>query len=195
MSLAHAAAALLGLVAARLGGGAADRAIGALLAALYAVPSVLVAWALARAFGPSAALAVPALAVAVSLVASPASQERMAALEALRLDAARAARARGASWPRLLFVHTLRSTALVPATLFGLDLPIALTGACVVERAFGIGGLGEDIVTAIRTHDVSFLMAFGICSAAITAALLVGADAACALLDPRFRELIAKESA
>lgn len=126
---------LLGLLAGERGG-LVDSALGGLVDLVLAFPGLLLAVALAAVLGPSALNTVLALS-AVGWV----PYARLARAEGRRvatLDYVAAARAAGASRPRLLLRHLLPNVAgvlLVQATLH-------LAGAILAESALSFLGLG-----------------------------------------------------
>ncbi|MER3485088.1 MAG: hypothetical protein C4345_03025, partial [Chloroflexota bacterium] len=70
-----------------------------------------------------------------------------------------AARAKGLSEPRLVYRHLLPNIIPPLLTLFGLRLGAIAGGAIVVERVFGIPGLGLLGFEALRARDYPVLQA------------------------------------
>ena len=71
----------------------------------------------------------------------------------LQEDFALAARARGLSTGRILIVHALRPSSLSLVTVLGLVLASLIGGTIIVESAFSLPGMGNLLVTAVRSHD------------------------------------------
>jgi ABC-type dipeptide/oligopeptide/nickel transport system permease component len=180
----------LGLLSAWRHRGAIDAACGWTVLLLFALPWPFVAWLLltlgARGW------AAGALGATLALVGAPSRQTRVAALDVLRAEPMRFARAKGVHPMRLLLVHGARSSTLVAFAMLPLDFPLALSGACVLEHALGLHGIGRALIAAANDRDVSFLMAFGLAATAANAVLLVGSDLACAWLDPRVRRVLSR---
>jgi len=130
-------------------------------------------------------LVLPTAVLALGLLASPTRQVRAALASSFAQEHVRASLARGASPSRALFVHALRTALLPVATLATLEAPMALGGAFVVERVFGLDGLGEATIAAVRTRDTSWLMAVSILTAATAAVGVIITDLAYVLFDPR----------
>jgi len=102
-------------------------------------------------------------------------------------DHVRVARAKGASWPRAIFVHGLRN-ALVPiATLAVLDLGALVGGAVVTEKLFRWPGMGQMAVEALLNRDGPVIAATVLVAsiAVVLSTLLL--DVLTYLLDPRLR--------
>lgn len=99
-----------------------------------------------------------------------------------------AARARGLSERRILWVHTLRPALLPVVTLLGLSLPFLVSGSVVIETVFAWPGVGLALLQAAHARDLPVIMAITILGAA---AVMVGslvADVLYAVVDPRARE-------
>ena len=87
-------------------------------------------------------------------------------------------------------MHALRNALLPVVTLATLEAPMALGGAFVVERVFGLEGLGEATIGAVQTRDTSWLMAVSIFTAATATLGVIITDLAYTALDPRLAATI-----
>jgi peptide/nickel transport system permease protein len=99
-----------------------------------------------------------------------------------------AARARGISENRILWIHTLRPALLPVITLLGLSLPFLVSGSVVIETVFSWPGIGLSLLQAAHARDVPVIMAITLLGAV---AVIVGnlvADLLYAAVDPRARE-------
>ena len=92
------------------------------------------------------------------LLVSPLGQGRALLAEVDLSDYIRNAHALGMSPVRIAFRHALRNAALPLVALASVEMPTALRRRFVVEKAFGISGLGEETVRAVQTHDVAWLV-------------------------------------
>ncbi len=133
-------------------------------------------------------LALPALTLGLIGAAATARYQRAAMLEVIRQDFIRTARAKGLG-DFAVARHALRNALLPTITLFGLALPMLLSGAVLVETVFAWPGMGRLAVDAVQSRDY-----FLVTGAAILAALAVVAGNALAdvlvrLADPRAREI------
>ncbi len=98
-----------------------------------------------------------------------------------------AARARGLPEWRLLWVHALRPALLPVVTLFGLSLPILVSGSVVVETIFSWPGMGQVAYNAARARDVPLILGATLIGAV---AVILGnliSDVLYAAVDPRAR--------
>ena len=200
----------LGVLAARRRGGAADHLlrVGSLL--LYALPTFWLGlmalllfayrWPLFPAGHTGAAdgtggtgellrhLALPALVLGLSGAGALLRLVRGSMLAALPDEPLRAARARGLSERRVVWVHGLRRAAAPLLQLLGLSLPALLGGALVVEVVFSWPGLGRVTYLAVQTRDLPLVLACTAWSGALVVLGSLLADLATAAADPRVRE-------
>jgi peptide/nickel transport system permease protein len=97
------------------------------------------------------------------------------------------ARAKGLSDRAVTWHHAWRNALFPVITLFGLWLPILVTGSVFVEAVFAWPGLGSLAAAAVGGRDYPLLMGASVLVAAlvVTGGLLT--DLAYALLDPRVR--------
>jgi peptide/nickel transport system permease protein len=129
---------------------------------------------------PVTCLALPAIAMLARFVREGVSAE-------LEREYVRAGRARGLSERRLLLRHALPN-ALVPfITVIGLHLPHVFAGSVVIERVFGIPGMGLLAFEAIGTRDYPVVMGVAAVMALVTLVSTFLADAGAAAADPRLR--------
>ncbi|HEY3594732.1 MAG TPA: ABC transporter permease subunit [Polyangiaceae bacterium] len=184
-ALALAYALVLAVASARAlrGGSWIDRSVsGASLLACITPTACLATW-IASHMGGGVLAGVAVLSLAI--VPSPLAQLRTALLEENRRGYVTTARALGFGAARLLFRQTLREALLPIVALASVELPLALSGAFVVEKAFGLHGLGDETVRAVQTHDVAWLVGLVFVTSLTVTLASIGADLATALLDPR----------
>ena len=108
---------------------------------------------------------------------------------ALAQDYVRTARAKGLGAGRVVLRHALPN-ALIPAlALLGLDLGALLGGGTVlVEVVFGLHGIGRLTYDALRTLDLSMVMACVLYGSVLVVLANGAVEALQALLDPRRTE-------
>jgi peptide/nickel transport system permease protein len=98
-----------------------------------------------------------------------------------------AARARGASRRRVLALHALPAAAGPVLTLIGLQLPLLVSGALVVEVVFGWPGMGRVTYDAVMAQDLPVVLAAVLLATILVVLGSLIADVGLALLDPRVR--------
>ena len=101
----------------------------------------------------------PAFAIAAPMAASFTRILRTALIETLYRDHVRVARSLGYSGA-FIFVHYVFRNALIPyVTVIGLQVRYLLGGTVVVERIFGIPGIGALMVDAAFGRDYGLVQA------------------------------------
>jgi peptide/nickel transport system permease protein len=132
-------------------------------------------------------LVLPALTLGIFGAALYARLSREELTSALGADFVRTARAKGASEPRVLFVHAFRG-ALVPIlTVLVLDLGTLIGGAVVTERLFRWPGLGQLTVDALVNRDGPVVLGTVLFGAAAVLLSTLVLDVIHVALDPRLR--------
>ncbi len=132
-------------------------------------------------------LAMPALVLGIDSIAGYSRYVRSSMVEIIRQDYVRTARAKGLSEQIVIYKHALRNAMIPVVTLFGMSIPMLVSGAVVTETIFAWPGLGRLMITAAGARDYPVLMALTVLSAV---AVVIGnfiADLLYALVDPRVR--------
>lgn len=211
LTVAVAAAVVLGLWAGRRPGGLVDRVIVALGVFLAATPSFIYALGVVLVFAvtlrvipaggaapigeqPSLAsigpyLIAPALVLAVTQLPWPLLAVRQATVEAIGSDAVENARARGVPAGVVLRRHAAPMSLMPLVTLVGGRLSELVVGAVIVEAVFGWPGLAEATVASAKDVDFPLLAV----TTVLTTVLVMGgslvSDVAYKILDPRVRDV------
>lgn len=129
----------------------------------------------------------PALAIAAPMAASFTRILRACLIDTMHRDYVRAATSFGFS-RRLVFVHFVFRNALIPyVTVIGLQIRYLLGGTVVIERIFGIPGLGALIVDATFARDFPLIEACVVTFLLGVVSVNLVTDIICTLLNPRLR--------
>jgi peptide/nickel transport system permease protein len=130
-------------------------------------------------------LTLPAAALAVSSLAIVARVTRASVREEFGREHVQTAISRGIPYPQLVRRHVLRNAAIPITTISGITIASLIAIAAVVERAFGLNGLGAYLVAAANSKD--FAVVQGISLVLVTAFVVVNVlvDVLYAILDPR----------
>lgn len=175
------------IVSAARPGGPGDVALGVATAVSIALPPVWIAMLLLGALsGGGYVLPVLSMTLVPTFVVS--RYARAALVEATGQPWAVAARARGTSTLRVVAVHALRASSAQLAPLGAIMTAYLFGSSMVIERVFGIRGLGEVLLDASSHGDAPLII--GVCvlvGGAIALASAI-ADVAAYALDPRERE-------
>ena len=130
---------------------------------------------------------VPAVILGTSLSAVTMRLTRTMMLEVLRQDYIRTARAKGLSEAPIVTRHALRNALIPVVTLIGLQAPLLIGGAVIMEQIFVIPGMGLLLLEAVGQRDYPIItgvfLVLGLCVMVIN--LLV--DLSYGTLDPRVR--------
>jgi peptide/nickel transport system permease protein len=132
-------------------------------------------------------LALPLLTVAFLAVWSTALMVRNIVLGTLHEDFIMAGRARGLPERKVLFGHSLRTSAPPIATMATVGLFASMWGSFLVEPVFQMRGIGTLFLDAIRSTDVATLFALLVTITGATQLALMILDLAYGRLDPRIR--------
>ena len=129
-----------------------------------------------------------ALAIVVGVAVSLAPDIRLYRtffLDEINQDYVRTARAKGLSEMRVMWVHVLRNAAIPIVTNVLLQLPGLLAGAFLIERFFGIPGIGREVILAVERSDFPIIKAVTIYVAVATMVVNLAADLLYKMIDPR----------
>jgi peptide/nickel transport system permease protein len=130
----------------------------------------------------------PALAIAAPMAATFTRILRTSLVENLHQDHVRAARAFGHGRV-FVFVHHVFRNALIPfVTVIGLQIRYLLGGTVVIERIFGIPGVGALMVDGAFGRDYPIVQACALTFLLCVLAANFMTDMVCASLNPKARE-------
>ena len=132
-------------------------------------------------------LVLPAVTLCIVSLAATMRYQRRAMIEVLRRPYIATARAKGLPESQVRHRHAWRNALFPVLTLFGLWLPILVTGAVFVESVFAWPGLGLLAADAVGARDYPLLMGTASLAAGLVVAGGIVTDLAYALLDPRVR--------
>jgi peptide/nickel transport system permease protein len=132
-------------------------------------------------------LFLPAAVLGLASAAAMTRFVRAGLLQALGQEFIRAARARGLGGGRVMFVHALRNALIPVINLIGLSLPILISGSLITEVVFAWPGMGRLTYEAIRSQDLSIVLATTMLATLLVLLGSLAADLAMALVDPRIR--------
>ncbi len=96
---------------------------------------------------------VPAILLGLSMSAVTMRMTRTMMLEVMRQDYVRTARAKGLSEVAVILRHALRNGLIPVVTLIGLQVPLLIGGAVIMERIFVVPGMGLLLLEAISQRD------------------------------------------
>lgn len=106
-------------------------------------------------------------------------------VEELNQDYVRTARAKGISERVMLFKHVLRNALIPVVTAVTTSLPFLVLGSMLLERFFGIPGMGNELLLAVDKSDFPVIKAITITIAISTMVFNLLADVLYKWIDPR----------
>jgi ABC-type dipeptide/oligopeptide/nickel transport system permease component len=138
-------------------------------------------------WGTPAHFIMPAFALGFASSALFARLTRASLLEVLNEDYIRTARAKGLSERTVLNVHALKNALIPVVTVIGPLFAALVTGTFVVEKIFGIPGMGKYFIDSIGNRDYPVIMGTTLLYASLLVIANLFVDLAYAWLDPRIR--------
>lgn len=200
MCLGLLAGTALGVIAALRQNTAADYGVMTVAVAGVALPGFVVGPLLALVFGlhlrllPVAGweadlrhLTLPAVTLALPVIAYVARLTRGSLLEVLHANFVRTARARGLGEARVIWRHALQPALLPVVSYLGPATAAVITGSLVVETVFALPGTGRYLVQGAINRDYTLVMGMVVLYGSFTLSCNLVADLLYAWLDPRVR--------
>ena len=132
-------------------------------------------------------LIMPMMVLAVGMAGTNIRYIRSAVLEILGKDYLRTARAKGIGRRKVTVRHALRNALVTVVTIFGMQLPMLLGGAVIVEQVFSWPGLGLMTMSAINARDYPVIMGVCLLSAVVVLLGNLLTDILYAVVDPTIR--------
>jgi peptide/nickel transport system permease protein len=132
-------------------------------------------------------LALPALVLAVQIVAVYSRYMRASMLEILHSDFLRTARAKGIKERRVVFRHAMRNALIPITTQLAIDIGTIAAGLIITETVFQWPGMGPLFINAMNSGDFPLALAWVMVTVFFVVLFNLLADLMYAVLDPRIR--------
>ena len=130
---------------------------------------------------------VPALVLGTSLSAVTMRMTRTMMLEVLRQDYIRTAWAKGLQERTVILRHAVRNSLIPVVTLIGLQAPLLIGGAVIIEQIFVLPGMGLMMLEAVNQRDYPVIMGVVLFGAIVFYTMNLVVDLSYHFLDPRVR--------
>jgi peptide/nickel transport system permease protein len=137
--------------------------------------------------GNLAQMVVPAVILGTSLSAVTMRLTRTMMLEVLRQDYIRTAQAKGLSERPVVVRHALRNALIPIVTLVGLQTPLLIGGAVIMEQIFVIPGMGLLLLEAVGQRDYPIITGVFLILGISVMLINLLVDLSYGTLDPRVR--------
>lgn len=129
----------------------------------------------------------PTIALSMFVIATVARFMRTELVEVLGSDYILLAEAKGLSAPKVIFRHSIRNALIPVVTVLGPLTVSLMTGSLVIERVFGIPGIGDLLVTAISVNDLNVIIAVAFFYSMFYILMQLFIDILYGIIDPRIR--------
>ncbi len=129
----------------------------------------------------------PVIVLSLPLIAVISRLVRAGMIETLNSNYVRTARAKGLPEHTVVIRHALKTALLPLVSYLGPACAAIITGSLVVEKIFGVPGLGKSFVLGALQRDYTVVMGVVILYAVLVIALNLIADVLYAVLDPRVK--------
>jgi peptide/nickel transport system permease protein len=130
----------------------------------------------------------PALVLGMTLSAVTMRMTRTMMLEVLRQDYIRTAWAKGLNERLVVLRHALRNALIPVVTLIGLQAPLLIGGAVIIEQIFVIPGMGLMLIDAVSQRDYPVISGLFLVVGVGVMSINLIVDLSYGLLDPRVRQ-------
>ena len=132
-------------------------------------------------------IVLPVTALAIGSIAAIAQQLRNSVISVYNQDYVRTLRSRGLPSRSILLKHVLRNASPPAMTMLSLQFIAAMSGAAIVERVFGLQGLGAVAINASADSDIQVIMGLLLFTVLIVVIVNLVVDALYAALNPKVR--------
>jgi oligopeptide transport system permease protein len=129
----------------------------------------------------------PSVALAALPTAFIARLTRSNMLEVLSMDYIKTAHSKGLSEITVIFKHGLRNGLLPVVTYLGMLTANILTGSFIIEKIFGIPGLGQWFINSITNRDYTVIMGLTVFYSLILLTAIFLVDLIYGWIDPRIK--------
>ena len=137
--------------------------------------------------GNLAVLIIPSLILGTASAAATMRMTRTMMLEVLRQDYIRTAWSKGLKERVVIMRHTVKNALIPVVTLIGLQLPILVGGAVIMENIFNLPGLGRLMVLVLEQRDYPVVSGINLFFATAVVLFNLLIDLIYPYLDPRVR--------
>ena len=133
-------------------------------------------------------ITLPVISLAIGSIAAIAQQLRNSVINVYSKDYVRTLRSRGLSSRNILLTHVLRNASPPALTMLSLQFIAALSGAAIVERVFGLQGLGSVAIMASGNSDIMVIMGMLLYTVLIVVGVNLVIDIVYGFLNPKVRK-------
>jgi peptide/nickel transport system permease protein len=138
-------------------------------------------------FGHLHSMFLPALTVALGLIAILVRSLRASLLEVFESDYITTARSKGLPERRVLIHHALRNAIISTISVLAVSIGFLVGGTLIIEQVYALPGIGQLMINSILQRDFPVVQAVTLVFAIMVVVVYLLADILHAALDPRVR--------
>ncbi|MCR4750763.1 MAG: ABC transporter permease [Eubacterium sp.] len=132
-------------------------------------------------------LFLPSLALSMNMVALIARITRSNMIEQLNSNYATTAVAKGIPYRTIVLKHCLKNAVIPVITVASIQVGSMIIGAVLVENVFALGGIGDILISSIKSSDYPVVQSITLLMVALFVIINLIVDIVYALIDPRIR--------
>ena len=130
---------------------------------------------------------IPSVILGTASAAGTMRMTRTMMLEVLRQDYIRTAWAKGLKERVVIMRHALKNALIPVVTLIGMQLPLLVSGAVIMENIFNLPGIGRLMVNALNNREYPVVSGINLVFATMVVGVNLMIDLIYPYLDPRVR--------
>ena len=127
----------------------------------------------------------PAFILGMGLTGSTMRMTRTMMLEVLRQDYTRTAWAKGLTERVIVIRHALKNALIPVITIIGMQIPMLIGGAVIIEQIFVLPGMGRLLLDALSQRDYPVVSAVNLVLATFVIVINLLVDLTYGWMDPR----------
>ncbi|SSC13062.1 conserved membrane protein of unknown function [Mesotoga infera] len=132
-------------------------------------------------------LLLPAVAIALPLIAAVIRYTRNTVMEQMKNDYVRLAFSKGLKMNAVLFRHVLKNALIPVITVLGMITANILSGSIVIEQVFTLPGVGRLLINAISVRDLPLVQGMVLYISLVIVVTNFLIDIVYTLIDPRIK--------
>jgi peptide/nickel transport system permease protein len=133
-------------------------------------------------------LVLPGVTLGTAVAAEITRQLRGSLYDVLQQDFIRTARANGLRGSTVIAKHGLKNAAVPVVTVIGFQIGFLLGGSVIVERVFGLPGLGDLAIRAVLQRDIPMIQGIVVGTAVVVMLVNLAVDLSYGYLNPKVRQ-------
>jgi peptide/nickel transport system permease protein len=132
-------------------------------------------------------LVLPGVTLGTAVAAEITRQLRGSLYDVMQQDYIRTARAGGLRGSAVIAKHGLKNAAVPVVTVIGFQLGFLLGGSVIVERVFGLPGLGDLAIRSVLQRDIPMIQGIVVVTAVVVMVVNLVVDLSYGYLNPKVR--------